>query len=227
MKDIKEIMMEMDNIAEIQVAADLSEDEKEELKNLIHASTLGDPPPCGPCTDEVPYCCKVSIPKDFSANFTEKRLSVVSKLFCFVDPCPCDVTCTPSASCATTPITITLYPVRVIGCIQFIANASSLQGDCGVVNPTGLTPLSNATDKKTVTICCQGSLCVDQIVDFHKNAPTRDERKPRKIDCTNLQASIDVKLEDCNCGTPGDIKVVSFSGLFKLPKTCPTPTCAP
>lgn len=80
MKDIQEIMMEIDNITKKQLAVDLSDDEKKELAGLIQTSPdvvlqqdSSDPccnpttPPttCPPCTPGT-FCCLIQVPTDFT-----------------------------------------------------------------------------------------------------------------------------------------------------------------
>lgn len=240
MKDIREIMMEMKSSTNEQIAVELSEEEKEELKNLIHADGKGPhhqwgkptpkptPPPCSePCTDEVPYCNKVLIHNGFTTNIQDKRLAVVSSLYCFVDPCPCEVSCTANLGTCQEILRLTVYPIRVIGCLSYVASASSVQGEAGVANPIGLTPLSALTNDAAIST--QGTICVNQIVKFQKNPPTQEQRTPKKIDPEEIGCTLNVAVEDCECSAqePFNTKFVSFSGIFKLPTVCPTPAPCP
>ncbi|OBR94102.1 hypothetical protein CLRAG_16420 [Clostridium ragsdalei P11] len=82
MKDVQEIMMEIDNITKGQLAVDLSEDEKKELVGLIESGSgevlqqsVSDPccncdpttppTPCPSCTAGT-FCCLISVPTDFT-----------------------------------------------------------------------------------------------------------------------------------------------------------------
>lgn len=264
MKDIQEILIEMDKISE-QIATTLDEGVMEtpvvEEAILLDNTVITDPPiilktssdgGCGGCgnknvevsqdtsgctcssncptaNDRVPFCCKVSVPIGFNVRRAlgeqggpagTRSLAVVSCLHCFVDHNPCQVTVTRPGS---TPITANLFPIKVIGCIQFIASLSNVQGECGINDTKNipLQPLRN--DKNTAAICCQGSVCVNQIVGFKGTTPDAAQRTPKPIPCNKLQASLTVRLEDCDCKADNldKVQVVTFRGEFKLPDDCP------
>jgi hypothetical protein len=245
-KDIQEIMTEMEKMTKQQVAVELNDEEKEELKKLLNTNDHQNlnwpkptvkPVPCinlGTCSDEVPYCCKVSVPRDFNPTspFTPK-LSAVSGLYCYVDPCPCEVSCVADLGvCLQETLTLTVYPVRIIGCIQYITSASSLQGEAGIVGGTGTTFRQLNPNTNSADISGQGSLRVNQIVKFQKYAPTSDQRTPKLIPTNALQCTLNAALEDCMCEnnpaeTNFDTKVVAFRGIFKLPTNCGDPTPCP
>ncbi|MEW9097005.1 MAG: hypothetical protein AB2417_18165 [Clostridiaceae bacterium] len=264
MRDIQEILIEMDKISE-QIATTLDEGTMEtpvvEEATLLDNTVILDPPVilnttsnggcgcggsgnvevsqdttgctcssnCPPSNDRVPFCCKVSVPIGFNVRKAlgeqggpagTRSLAVVSCLHCFVDPNPCQVTVTRPGS---TPITANLFPIKVIGCIQFIASLSNVQGTCGINGTTNqqLQPLRN--DKNTAAICCQSSICVNQVVGFQGTAPTTAQSAPKPIPCNKLEASLTVRLEDCDCKADNldKVQVVTFRGEFKLPNTCP------
>jgi hypothetical protein len=238
-KDIREIMMEMKSSTNEQIAVELSEEEKSELKNLIHTEDVKGfpwgrptPPPCvEPCSDEVPYCNKVLVPNRLTVSVQNRRIAVSSSLYCFVDPCPCEVSCTATLGSCQEILRLTVYPVRVIGCLNYVASIDGLTGEAGAVNPTGLTQLSALTNEASVS--AQGTICVNQIVKFQKNPPTQDQRTPKRIAADELGCTINAAIEDCTCSSeePLSTRFVSFSGIFKLPSICPSsapcPTSAP
>ena len=168
MKDIQEILMEMDKLSE-QIATTLDEEVtelpilEETINGGCTACGQGGAAPaqaascsctsqCPPCNDRVQYCCKVPVPIGFNvlAALGEgggtrgtRSLAVKSCLYCFVDPTPCQVTITTDAC---PPVTANLYPIRVIGCIQYIASLSNVQGTCGI-NSTSNIPLTQLSNE--------------------------------------------------------------------------------
>ena len=229
----------MDKVTKDQVAVELTEAEKDELKKLLDIDSnkrtfvpkpTVTPGACEHCSDLIDYCCKVDIPEGFNANIKNEKLAVVTELFCFVDPCPCEVACqTINLGTCTETLKLTLYPVRVIGGIEFIASASSVEGEAGLNGAKATFTLLNPATK-SADISCQGSLLVNQVVNFKKFAPTQAQSTPKKIPTEEIKATFSATVEDCACGDvkPGTTtKVVKFEGQFKLPIECPDPTPCP
>lgn len=146
MKDIQEIMMEMGNLTKEQIAADLSEEEKEELMNLINideVSTAGfstgsgvsdfcatptpTPSPIPTCTpDDVcgsqSFCCMVVVPGGLTVDPTQTHAAVVTK----------DLVVTPDGQCTTKigNCTIILNKATISGCAQIFASLG-VKDRCG------------------------------------------------------------------------------------------------
>lgn len=240
MKDIQEILIEMDKLSE-QIATTLDEEVtdlpilEETIDGGCTACGEGSTAPaqqptcacatdCPPCNTKVPYCCKVSVPIGFNVSDAltggaSRKLAVNSCLYCFVDPVPCHVDILTDAC---PPVTALLYPVRVIGCIQYIASLSNVKGTCGINVTADTPPTPLRTDQNATSICCQDSICVNQVVAHQGTPPTQAQSTPKPIACTSLSASLVVSLKDCDCGTAhlNQTQVVTFRGAFTLPTTC-------
>lgn len=141
MKDIKEIMIEMEEIAANQVAVDLSEEEKEELKNLINSeftaplqSTSSNccptPPPACPTCDPQGFCCIVTVPDGFTVDTSEVHAAVSPKDFSVVSGSEGACTVTLGNGC-----TLLLKKAKVNGCAQVFASlcVKDAQGNCTFV----------------------------------------------------------------------------------------------
>lgn len=156
MKDIREIMMEMDNITKEQLAADLSDNEKQELINLINTTAVDvtadciQPtptptiPPC-PTTDlctSQNFCCVVSFPKSLTALQNEVFAAVVSK----------DVKVDPDGRCAVDVgnCSITLDKAKISGSAQIIISL-------GVRDRCGNTSFVSCSD--FVCLCNKNIIC--------------------------------------------------------------------
>lgn len=144
MKDIKDIMVEMDNMAKNQIAVDLSEEEKEELKSLINADfsavkqsvsqeclpfcATPTPPPtqCPTCSPQS-FCCVVTVPGDFTVDTGEVHAAVSPKNFTVIPGSQGTCTVTLGNGC-----TILLNSAKVSGCAEVFASlgVKDAQGNC-------------------------------------------------------------------------------------------------
>ncbi|MGH4123596.1 MAG: hypothetical protein ACREV6_11785 [Clostridium sp.] len=231
-KEIKDIMLEMESLSEKQIATTLTEETLKELmaSNGFSATKAGFraiptcTPDCSDCVKTIDFCCKTSIPKGFSVTINNSLTTIQynSGLFCFTDPCPCNVVCSPGAGCPD--FCIALYPKRVVGCIQYRAFTGNAVGEACFSNGTGCTnPLNGA-------ICCEGSLSINNIVSYQQCPPTLSEAQPKPIATNTLTVTVTASQEQCeDCstvtGNTCDNTVVKFIGSFGLPDVCPTPSC--
>ncbi|MBN4049314.1 hypothetical protein G9F72_008630 [Clostridium estertheticum] len=226
-KEIRDIMLEMESLSEKQIATTLTEETLKELmeSNGFNAINAGfreaDPtctPDCGDCVNTINFCCKTTIDAGFTVTINPALTTIqyTSNLFCFTDPCPCPVTVTPGAGCPS--FCITLYPRRVIGCIDFRAFTGNAVGDACAGGLCAGT-LNGA-------ICCEGSQSVNNIVSYQQCPPTLSEAQPKSIPTSSLIVTVAASKESCSGGTgPCDSTVVKFSGTFEVPEVCPTPSC--
>ncbi|MBW9158444.1 hypothetical protein [Clostridium tagluense] len=230
-KEIKDIMLEMESLSEKQIATTLTEETLKELMesngfNATKAGFKADPtctPDCKDCVNTVNFCCKTTIGPGFTVTLdpTLTGIQFNSCLFCFTDPCPCNVTVTPGAGCPT--FCLSLYPTRVIGGIQFRAFTGNAVGDeCAGAGCGGAL---------NGPICCDGSLCVNNIVSYQQCPPTLSEAQPKPIPADSLTVTVTATLERCDTctggtGSPCEDTVVKFSGSFEIDPVCPTPSCS-
>lgn len=228
-KEIRDIMLEMESLSEKQIATTLTEETLKELmaSNGFNATAalIADPtcsPDCGDCLNTINFCCKTTVGTGFTViiNPALTTIQYNSNLFCFTDPCPCPVTVTPGAGCPS--FCLTLYPRRVIGCIDYRVFTGNAVGEACAGGLCGGT-LSGA-------ICCEGSQSVNNIVSYQQCAPTLSEAQPKPIPTSSLIVTVAAsaeKCEDCTAGTgsPCENTVVKFTGSFIVPEVCPTPSC--
>lgn len=218
----------MESLSEMQIATTLTEETLKELMesngvDVANAEALGSPVGNNSCEDSdckntLDFCCKVTIEKGFNVSIANTSLQFNTSLFCFVDPCPCNVTVSPGRDCPT--FCIALYPTRIIGCIQWRASTGNVTGERFVGSPNGF-------------VCCDGSICVNQIVDYQQCPPTREEAFPKPVRDEDIDATITATREKCELLTVlGQTNVVKFTGTFTLPTECASaaicqPPCTP
>lgn len=234
MKDIKDIMKEMDKLAQKQVAVELSEEEKNELMSLL-GSTDRNHGTIEPCCNVVPFCCTVDVPKGFTVDLTdaeEQEIDYVTCLTCCKDPDKAVWVEAPIANCpGSDPLRFKATPVRIVGGIQFIITGPEVKGCCHVEEGAatdGNVVCPTPTPGEGADICCIGSVCVDQVVAY---VPGKPDEECKVIPCEKVGVCFEpVSTEDCNGNT-----IVKFTGKFILPTDCkhtictqtPCPTCTP
>lgn len=160
MKDIREIMMEMDNLTKDQLAIDLTEEEKEELISLINtddistnnsADTLGCKPdptfpptcmPTGACGSQA-FCCIVTFPKD---------LTVIRPLQINTAIVPSNLTVTPNGTCTANigGCTIILNKAKISACAKIFVSL-------GVKDTSGNSSFVCCSD--CVFLCSKDVIC--------------------------------------------------------------------
>ncbi|MTK13373.1 MAG: hypothetical protein F8N39_15195 [Clostridiaceae bacterium] len=142
MRDIQEIMKEMENLTQNQIAVSLSESEKAELLNSINAdisspslnSPVGDfcatpiptvtPPTCIPdnaCGSQS-FCCMIVVPSGLTVNPDQAHAAVVTK----------DLTVIPNGQCTTKigNCTIILNKATINGCAEVFVSLG-VKDRCG------------------------------------------------------------------------------------------------
>lgn len=228
-KEIKDIMLEMESLSENQIATTLTEETLKELMGSngfkAKAGLRLDPtcaPDCQDCITTIDFCCKTTIGTGYSVIIDDTLTTIQynSSLFCFTDPCPCPITVTPGVGCPT--FCLTLYPTRVIGCIDFRTFTGNAIGEECAGGLCG-TALSGA-------ICCEGTQSVNTIVSYQQCPPTLTEAQPKPIPASSLIVTVTASAERCEDCTPATSSpcedvVVKFTGSFILPDVCPTPSC--
>lgn len=154
MKDIEELMMEMENINK-QVAAELSSDEKADLASLVTDDSSAPiiAAVASTCTASfsttVDFCCTSIISNNVGTLVTPSAVNFIYNPNCLdatVERCTVPI-------CNNPVINITVFRVKVVGCIPFAFSArDAIQGICG-----------SAANART-DLCCQGSVCVNNAI---------------------------------------------------------------
>jgi hypothetical protein len=227
-------MLEMESLSERQIATTLTEDTLKELmsSNGFTATKSGCKPTpnpcpsdCSDCLTEVDFCYKTTIPRGFTVVIDDALTTIQynSCLFIFTDPCPCPVTFSPGAGCPE--FCITLYPIRLIGGIEYRAFTG---------NAVGEECFGNCGNPLNGPITCEGSLCVNNILSYQQCPPTLTESQPKPIPAASLTVTVNASAENCNRGpvSPCEETVVKFVGSFAVNTPYPTPepctaTCPP
>jgi hypothetical protein len=243
MKDIQEIMLQMDNLSK-QIATTLNEDEKaadeeiaiqpvpreiiaeeeseleddiKELASLITevagitakcptvAPTVGPTvgPTCPPASNRtVNFCCILNVPGNLGI-IPQDFLRMIYNTKCL--RCVVEPTTTTATVCGC-PVNLTVYTVKIVGCIPFLINHSVNSTVC-FSNPNFLMDL-----------CCHDSVCVENII------CTKCSQAEADAACAIIRR----KLANCNFTTVtfnpvtnltcnGVLKGLQVSGFFTLP----------
>ncbi|GAA0084423.1 hypothetical protein UT300007_08620 [Clostridium sp. CTA-7] len=219
MKNIQDIMNEMNTLSE-QIAVTLNNEEIVDGE-IVDVEMSGDSAPCTttdtptnppPCTTDnspacanpqsrnVPFCCSTDLATNFHFNQNNPNARILydlSCLNCFVDECCCNGT--------------PRFDIKIAGTIPFIANADVVTGQ-----PQQCVQPPNST----IRICCEGSVCVNNVV---CNKCTEREAI---IACELIKT----KLANCACvpatvtatrGAGASACVLVFTGSFTLPNCNP------
>lgn len=221
MRNIQDIMNEMNTLSE-QIAVTLNNeeivdgeivDENLEVSDnppIPPCGAAGDPPPpcaadntpacADPQSRNVPFCCSTDLATNFHFNpnaANPRILYDLSCLNCFVDECCCNGA--------------PRFDIKIAGTIPFIANADVVTGQ-----PQQCTQPPNST----IRICCEGSVCVNNVV------CNRCTEREAIIACELIKT----KLANCAC-VPATVSaargggtsacVLVFTGTFTLPNCNP------
>ena len=204
-----------------QIAVGLSEEEKDELLSMLKSVDTQDA--IETCNNIVSFENCVSIPNKIGVLPQAREFIFESCLTCTTGE-PVTIPVTPD-NCP--PVMCTLFPIKIVGCIQYIAIADVLfnsgcfiESDNNEQTTTSLCPttLSPSAPPKTSGISVSGSVCVDTIVGFTSSSSTCSSPIP----CNAISVCLDPF-------TASDQKI-SFSGKFILPTTTDCgniPSCSP
>lgn len=211
MKNLQEIMNEMSNLSE-QIAVTLNDEDilvatSDELDSP-EVAILTDPA-CGPVNRNVTFCAAVNLPGNFVpvTPIIPRIIYDLSCLRCIVEECTTTVTV------GTTNCPVTLFNVRVVGCIPFIVNIPVLfaPGPGG----TCVIPFSNTPSERTVSACANGSVCVNNVI------CTKCNKADAVAACNALRFNCDtVTIPAASFIATRDNCVVKVTGTFSLPN-CP------
>lgn len=224
MKDLTKLITKIDKSTNDQIAVGLSQDEKNELLAMLKSvDTQYDTQPCNNIID-FENC--VSIPSKIQVLPQTREFVFESCLTCTTGQ-PVTVPIAPDDYLGSTMCT--LYPIKIVGCIQYIAIADAffnsgcfIESDNNERTPVSLCPtaptLTPSSPPKTSGISVQGSVCVDTIVGYTASSNTCSSPIP----CDAISVCLDPF-------TVSSEKIL-FSGKFILPITTnceDIPSCSP
>lgn len=211
MKDIQEIMKEMDNISDEMAVALEGETIYAPSADAAVAPAQIDCDDCGDVggisdcvtpSGNIDFSCLISAPSGFffPTNFNNPRILYdLNCLDCFIEPC----------LCTSGDVQAARYAVRVVGCISYIVNAR--------VNPQENQCTSSPNNPNpNVFLCCHDSVCVDTTicnVCFYEQAV---------IACANIRANLNcsgIGIDFGDVDISGDNTTATVTGTFILP-TC-------
>lgn len=197
MRDIQEIIEEMNNLSE-QIAVSLNEGNTDtavaptQVVSCADCSGTGGASECATPSRTVTFTCRLSAPEGFRfATGAEPRILYdLSYLHCFVEQCICVA--------AGNELR---YAVRIVGSIPYIINAR--------VRTAGL-----CSSDGNIFLCCPGSVCVDNTICFgctEVPALVSCELIRRDLTCTGISVALTPVFEDS-----GTLAIIS--GTFTLPE---------
>lgn len=218
MKNLQEIMNEMNNLSE-QIAVTLNDEEVNLSPETIETiettenvetteaaeatpSDLLDASPlhgsnCDYKDHYVDFCCTVNLPEPFQPYYPiyPKIIYDLSCLKVIVEDCCKDI------KIGWDKLSVPVYNIRVVGCIPFIVNIP-LKHD----SPTTCVKSYD----NTVSACCSGSVCVDNVIDqvCSERAALLASGKVQ-LNCYTVEVK-DLHAYKDNCA-------VKVTGKFKLP----------
>lgn len=190
MKDIQEIMLEMDNLGE-QIATTLNEED--DTKDICEPQET---PACPIGSRCVPFCCLTNCPDNFVPNTSNVRITY-------------DLSCLKAKVEPVCTLGIVVYKVKVVGCIPFVANVQ--------IDTTPTPPICTrtiGTNPPSASLCCGCCVCVDEdICTTNSEWVAFTKAASINFNCTNVDviglAAERITEGGVNCG-------VKVSGSFKL-----------
>lgn len=217
-KIIPELTLETSMAKETSVNA-ISEEETKELTDLpTETKEANAILPCGSPCPPMPnrttnFCCIIDIPSNLNITaFDAARITYnLDCLQCVVEPC------TTTATVCGCPITLTVFNVKIVGCIPFLINAFITSAAC--------TRVRNDFPRDA-SLCCHDSVCVNNVIctrcsEAEANAACNIIRE-KLTNCTCVNATIN-PLRPLGCSNfPGVIKGIAVSGFFTLPNCNPS-----
>lgn len=206
MKDLVELMIEMNKLTKQQIAVDLSEADKQELLSVLDNTDYSSNQIDVPST-EVAFQNCIDIPSNISVTPKEREFAFQSCLNCITGE---------SVSVPITPpncpqIEAILFPIKIIGCIQYMAVADvSFANGCyvkiknNIITNESICPSAPPTSTLT-GLSVFGCICVDKIVGY----TSKESCFSTSIPCTSIGVCLDPFTASSG--------KLTFSGKFLLP----------
>lgn len=142
--------------------------EYEENELDLRTCDIKFPPGTYPSDSKKPitFCCNINVPNNFKIDWKNTRfvydinclnIFVKQQIIC------CDTNCG--------PVNIPVFTVVVAGCIPYLLSMDVCAPCGGLIISDGDCNVHTDT-KREASICCKGSICVDQIIDCSTTLPT-------------------------------------------------------
>jgi hypothetical protein len=238
----EEELTEVEEMAELDDEA-LAIEEEEELRACEDCSDAQQnqvtPAPCSRivrfhCIRNIPRGLRLDRVRDFRVVYDPTDLRVCVE--------EADISVTPPPGCPD--LTLTVFAVRVVGCIPVSISALAFKGRCGV----NLVP--RREEDRKVALCCDTTVCVDNVICYrgtraeaeaaaaaiqaqlkgrkkkHHHRPLNDndeaetQHRPDPCDAVPLLFAIGRIFRVPVDGNDDKPKILVFTGAFRLP-SCP------
>lgn len=235
MKNIQDVMIEMDNLSE-EITTNMAEEKEEVNEESIVDETISEEVCTATMTSmrkKVDFCCTIGLPSQHQKDYILDKDEKTKILF--------DLNCLECIVVPTCPGECPRYEVKVVGCIPFTINVPIKKKENQCIQKvetkchrwTGMEEeakepsedmkeeVSKYPHEDNIFLCCSNSVCVNKTICYKCN------RDQAVIACWILQQ----KLQNCKCVKVKDVKVcaekenclITVKGKFELPN-CNMPT---
>ncbi|AGK97907.1 hypothetical protein [Clostridium pasteurianum] len=225
MKDINKLLIEMDNLTAEQIAIGLNTNDKDELLSLLGSANTQDDSIS--CNNIVNFESTISIPNKIEAT-PNAREFVFKSFLNRTTGQPITVPVTPQNCSGTIPIT--LYPIKIVGFIQYIGIANVIFNngfnisitDNTTTTPLTATPLSpSSLPPKTSYISLQDSIGVDTVIGYTVSADKYSNPIPSSVLSVSLNP---FTVSGQNILFSGHFILPLANGSSSLANDLPTPS---
>ncbi|WP_338626783.1 hypothetical protein QJR52_11070 [Clostridium baratii] len=239
MKNIQDVMIEMDNLSE-EITTKMAE-EKEEAKEEFVVDEAVAEEACAhhrpPMREKVEFCCTIGLPNQHKKHHILDKDEKTKILF--------DLSCLEAIIVQKCISGCPKYEVKIVGCIPFTVNVPIRKKDDQCIEKVdtkchhwngmeegceeATETLEGIKEEETlkyphkdhIFLCCSNSVCVNKTICVKC---TRDEAAVARF-------ILEEKLENCKCVKVKDVKVcedkddclITVKGKFELPN-CNMPT---
>jgi hypothetical protein len=179
------------------------------------------------CTEDcnciLPFCCRYTVPQGFGPVTEvglEKEIFYYSNLYYVVDDEPCTVDVLPPEGC--TILGVDIYPIRIVGCIPYVASVKIASENTCTHTATGST--ENYTDPVTglrVGLSLDQNLVINQVVGYVTSPEVSPVVSGQLIPCSDIQVAFIAGPSSCLTGSEdAQGTIIEFKGNFKI-VNCP------
>jgi len=175
------------------------------------------------CNCIIPFCCRYTVPNGFG-NVTEqaleKEIFYHSNLYYIIDNEPCTVDVEPPEGCPT--LGVEIFPVRIVGCIPYVANVKIASESACTQTATGSTEnFVNPINGLRMTLSLDQCVGVNQVVGYVTSPEVSPVYCGQFIPCSEIQVAFIAGPTNCTDGSEdADGTIIEFRGNFKI-TNCP------